>query len=60
MTQLGIEMIKTLDAAKRRKRFFGMVEAVWRKNAKAKPEVGECAVAAAVRAVRKESGRQCP
>ena len=45
---------------KRRERFFSMVEDVWRKNTRAKPEAVEREVAAAVRAVRKESGRKRP
>jgi prevent-host-death family protein len=48
------------DRQKRRERLFGMVEDVWRKNEKRKPEVLEREVAAAVRAVRKQSGRKRP
>lgn len=37
---------------KRRERLFGMVEGVWKKNKKEKPEVTEREVQEAVRAVR--------
>jgi prevent-host-death family protein len=42
---------------KRRERLFGMIEEVWNKNKKVKPEVIEREVAAAVRAVRRKPAR---
>ena len=46
------------ERRKRKDRFFGMVEEVWRKNKKEKPEVIEDEVEEAVRAVRAEAGRR--
>ena len=43
---------------KRRERFFGMVEALWRKNKRAKPEVIEREVERAIRAVRAKAVRR--
>ena len=42
---------------KRRDRLFGMVEGVWKKTAKVKPEVIEREVESAVRAIRKRPAR---
>jgi len=43
---------------KRRKRFFGMVDELWKKNKKVKPEVIEREVAEALRAVRAKATRR--
>lgn len=43
---------------KRRKRFFGMVEELWKQNKKVKPEVIEREVQEAVRAVRAKATRR--
>ena len=45
------------DWQRRRKRFFGMVQALWQRNKKAKPEVIEREVQEAVRAVRAKARR---
>jgi prevent-host-death family protein len=42
---------------KRRERLFGMIEGVWNRNKKVKPEVIEREVAAAVRTARRKSAR---
>ncbi len=43
---------------KRRERFFGMVEELWQKNKKVKPEVIEREVQEAVRTVRAKANRR--
>jgi prevent-host-death family protein len=43
---------------KRRERFFGLVEELWRKNKAVRPEVIEREVREAVRAVRAKPARQ--
>ena len=46
------------ERKKRRKRLFGMVEELWRKNKKVRPETIEREVGAAVRAVRTKANRK--
>lgn len=46
------------ERKKRRDRFSGMVEELWRKNRKVKPETMEQEVEAAVRAVRGKAARK--
>src|SRR5205809_3154262 len=48
------------ECQKRRERLFGMVEEIWNKNKKVKPEVIEREVAAADRAVRRKSAPTKP
>ncbi len=46
------------ERQKRRERFFGMIEEVWQRNKKVKPEVIEREVGEAVRAVRAKASRR--
>ena len=46
------------ERRKRKDRFFGMVEEVWRRNKKEKPEIIEDEVKETVKAVRAEAGRR--
>ena len=43
---------------KRRDRFFGMIEGLWRKNKRVKPETIEREVEQAIRAVRTKAARR--
>ena len=43
---------------KRRDRFFGMIEGLWRKNKRVKPEAIEREVEEAIRAVRTKAARR--
>ena len=46
------------ERAKRRERFFGMVEEVWQRTKRLKPEVVEREVKQAIQAVRGRDGRR--
>ena len=46
------------EREKRRERFFGMVEEVWQRTKRLKPEVVEREVKQAIQAVRGRAGRR--